>query len=89
MRLRQSGAAHQPGNAAHLDDIRLHHAHPDLNQIGERRQGVSLSPAETVMSSRCATSPIAFDLIMLDRLLEPPIAEFFEGAADRMAPPIE
>ena len=42
VRLAQRGTAHQPGDAAHIDDIWLHHGHPGVDHVVHPGQGVGL-----------------------------------------------
>ena len=69
-----------------LNDIGLHHAHSGPDQIGETRKCVGLvaSRNRDVEVPRNLTH--RFDMIMLHRLLKPPVAEFFENPPTRTAP---
>jgi hypothetical protein len=40
--LGERDAALEAGDAAHLDDVRLHHPHPSIDQVGQRRKRVRL-----------------------------------------------
>ena len=76
---RRSAAA---GDAAHLDDVRLHHAHPGHDQVGQRRQGVGLlagGDGDVEPPRDLAHRP---DMVVLHRLLEPPVAELLEHPPD-------
>ena len=82
VRLRQRRAAHQAGDAAHLDDVRLHHAHAGIDQIGERRQRIGLFAGRHGDVERARDLAHRLDVVVLHRLLEPPVAKFLQRAAD-------
>src|SRR5436853_7338179 len=82
MRLRLRGAALKAGDAAHLYDVRLDHAHARGDQIGEPRERIGLLAGRNRDVETLRDLAHRLDMIMLHRLLEPPIAELFEGAAD-------
>ena len=91
MRIGQRNAAHQAGNPAHLDDVGLHHPDPGRDQIGESSERVGLFAGGDGDVERPRHLAHRLDMVVLHRLLEPPIAEFLEhpadtdGAADRVA----
>lgn len=91
MRLGERRAAHQPGDAAHLDDVGLDHADPRVDQIRYPRQCVGLLTGRDGNVEAARYLAHRFDMVMLDWLFEPPIAQFFERppdadrAADRVA----
>ncbi len=91
VRMRQCNAAHQAGDPAHLDDVGLHHADPGSDQIGNAGERIGLLPGRDRDVELACDLAHRLDMVVLDRLLEPPIAEFFQrapnadGAAHRVA----
>ena len=82
VRLAERLGLHQPGDAAHLDDVRLHHAHAGGDQIGEARQRVGLLAGRDGDVEPPRDLAHCLDVVVLHRLLEPPIAKVFQRAAD-------
>ncbi len=82
MRIRQCNAPRQPGDPAHLDNVRLHHADPGRNKISKARQGVGLFAGRDRDIEPLSDLAHRLQVVVLHRLLEPPIAEILQRSAD-------
>ena len=89
MRLRQRGAPCQTGDAAHFYDIRLDHADAGGDQIRQPRQRIGLLAGRDCNIETARHLAHRANMVVLHRLLEPPIAESSSARPTRIAPPTE
>ena len=82
VRIGQRDAAHQAGDAAHLDDVGLHHPDPGRDQIRQPGERVGLFAGRDRDVEPLRHFAHCLHMVVLHRLLEPPIAELFEHAPD-------
>src|SRR5215472_9084129 len=82
MRVRQCRAPHQPSDATHLDDVGLHHANTGRDQIRQASESVGLLAGRDCDVKPAGDLTHRLDVVVLHRLLKPPIAELLQYAPD-------
>ena len=82
VRVADRGALHQAGDAAHLDDVGLHHAHAGVDHVDQRLQRVGLLGRRDRDVEPLRDLAHAAHVVVLHRLLEPLVAELLERAPD-------
>src|SRR6516162_54677 len=82
MRMRQRDATHQTGDPAHLDDVGLHHADAGCDQIRQTGERVGLFAGGDRDVELPGDLAHRLHMVVLHRLLEPPVAELLQNAPD-------
>jgi hypothetical protein len=78
----ERGALHEPGDAAHLDDVRLHHAHAGGDEICNTLERIRLLAGRDGDVEGLRHLAHGAHVIVLYRLLEPEEAELLERTPD-------
>jgi hypothetical protein len=78
MSICQRNAPHQTGNSAHLDDIGLYHTNAGRDQIGDPGERVGLLAGGDGDIELLRDLAHRLYMVMLHRLLEPPVAELLQ-----------